>query len=198
MPLEIVLNDITKMEVDAIVNAANIALRMGGDVCGAIFQAAGARELQQEWDALGGRCETGQAVITRRYALPARYIIHTVGSVWRGGGHGEAELLRSCYLNSLQLAQDYQCESIAFPLISSGIYGYPRAEALKIAITAIGDFLSQTDMDVYLLTGWKMPVGSIPMPRCAKWWNTKKQSTVGSLFFWAPTLTRWKLPGVLA
>ena len=150
MPFEIVRNDITKMKVDAIVNAANTALRMGGGVCGAIFQAAGAHELQQECDAIGG-CATGQAVITKGYALPARYIIHTAGPVWRGGGHGEAELLRSCYLNSLQLAQDYHCESIAFPLISSGIYGYPKAEALKIATTAIGDFLSRSDMDVYLV-----------------------------------------------
>jgi len=94
MPFEIVRNDITKMEVDAIVNAANTALQMGGGVCDAIFTAAGVRELQHECDTIG-RCETGQAVITKGYALPAKYIIHTAGLVWRGGGHGEAEMLRN-------------------------------------------------------------------------------------------------------
>lgn len=150
MPFEIVRNDITKMKVDAIVNAANTALQMGGGVCGAIFNAAGVWELQKECGAIGW-CETGQAVITKGYRLPARYIIHAVGPIWHGGGNGEAGLLRSCYLNSLRLARENNCDSVAFPLISSGIYGYPKDEALRIATAAIGDFLSDNDMDVYLV-----------------------------------------------
>ncbi|MDR3265759.1 MAG: macro domain-containing protein [Synergistaceae bacterium] len=150
MPFEIVRNDITKMEVDAIVNAANTALRMGGGVCGAIFDAAGAEELQKECDAIGG-CETGQAVITKGYRLPAKYIIHTAGPVWRGGKSGEADLLRDCYANSLALAEKYDCGSVAFPLISSGIYGYPKDEALSVATAAIGEFLAKSDMSVSLV-----------------------------------------------
>src|SRR5690554_274260 len=102
MPFNVVQNDITKMQVDAIVNAANTSLKMGGGVCGAIFRAAGAKELQAECDAIGG-CPTGEAVITKGYKLPAKYIIHTPGPVWQGGKQGEEELLRSCYFNSLQL-----------------------------------------------------------------------------------------------
>jgi O-acetyl-ADP-ribose deacetylase (regulator of RNase III) len=150
MPLEIVENDITKMRVDAIVNAANSALRMGGGVCGAIFRAAGPQELQRECEAIGG-CETGQAVTTQGYRLPAKRIIHTVGPIWQGGQQGEAELLRNCYLNSLKLARECGCESIAFPLISTGIYGYPMAEAVDIAVGAIADFLAEEDMHVYLV-----------------------------------------------
>jgi O-acetyl-ADP-ribose deacetylase (regulator of RNase III) len=150
MPFAIVRNDITKMEVDTIVNAANRALKMGGGVCGAIFSAAGAKELQAECDRIG-KCETGQAVITGGGKLSAKYIIHTAGPIWNGGKSGEAQLLRHCYINSLELARQHQCESIAFPLISSGIYGYPKAQALQIAVGAISEFLLQHEMMVYLV-----------------------------------------------
>jgi O-acetyl-ADP-ribose deacetylase (regulator of RNase III) len=150
MPLQIIRNDITKMDVDVIVNAANSALKMGGGVCGAIFKAAGVKELQAECDSIGG-CETGNSVITKGYKLPAKHIIHTVGPVWNGGNNDEEKLLRSCYINSLNLAKEYKLQSIAFPLISSGIYGYPKAEAFKIAVTAIQDFLLENEMIVYLI-----------------------------------------------
>lgn len=150
MPFRLVRQDITKMQVDAIVNAANTALQMGGGVCGAIFRAAGSAELQAACDRLAP-IRTGEAVITPGFHLPARYIIHTAGPVYRDGKHGEEELLRSCYLNSLKMAQAHQCKSIAFPLISSGIYGYPKEEALRVAIRAIQDFLAEHDMEVYLV-----------------------------------------------
>lgn len=150
MPFEIIRNDITKMEVDVVVNAANTALKMGGGVCGAIFSAAGAQELQDECDRIG-KCETGSAVITSAGRLPAQYIIHTAGPVWRGGKSGEARLLHDCYINSLELARQHKCESIAFPLISSGIYGYPKDQALHIAMAAIGKFLFLHEMTVYLV-----------------------------------------------
>lgn len=150
MPFQIVRNDITKMKVDAIVNAANTKLTMGGGVCGAIFKAAGEHELQRECDTIG-QCATGQAVITKGYRLPAKYIIHTVGPVWQGGWSNEAKQLRSCYLNSLKLAVENHCNSIAFPLISSGIFGYPKDQALQIATSAIREFLSNIDINVYLV-----------------------------------------------
>ena len=149
MPFEIVRNDITKMSVDAIVNAANSALAPGGGVCDAIFAAAGYDQLDRACRAIG-HCDVGQAVITDGFHLPARYVIHAVGPIWRGGGQNEAALLKSCYISSLQLAEENGCQSIAFPLISSGIYGYPKAEALKIAVSAIGEFLLEHEMQVYL------------------------------------------------
>ena len=150
MPFSIMRNDITKVEVDVIVNAANTALQMGGGVCGAIFNAAGADRLQAACDAYAP-IETGEAVITQGFKLPAKYIIHTAGPVYKDGKHGEESLLRSCYMNSLRLAVEYKCESVAFPLISSGIYGYPKANALRVATDTITEFIGEHDIDVSLV-----------------------------------------------
>ena len=150
MPYSIIRNDITKLSVDAIVNAANTELLMGGGVCGAIFNAAGADKLQKACDALAP-IKTGEAVLTPGFNLPAKHIIHTAGPVYRDGTQGEEKQLRSCYANSLETATKHGCESIAFPLISSGIYGYPKAEALRVATAAIREFINNHDINVYLV-----------------------------------------------
>lgn len=150
MPLLFVRDNIVHMKTDAIVNAANSGLRPGGGVCGSIFDRAGFEDMEKACQKIGG-CQTGDAVITPGFALPARYVIHAVGPVWQGGGHNEEALLRACYTRSLDLAKKHRLESVAFPLISSGIYGYPKEEALQVAVSAISEFLLKNDMTVYIV-----------------------------------------------
>ena len=151
MPFTIVRQDITKIKVDAIVNAANTDLQMGGGVCGAIFKAAGAAQLQAACDKLAP-IKTGEAVITPGFDLPAKFVIHAAGPVYRYQNAEQSEkLLRSAYMESLRLAVENKCESIAFPLISSGIYGYPKDEALQVATATIQDFLINNDIDITLV-----------------------------------------------
>lgn len=141
--IEIAKGDITKLKVDAIVNAANSSLLGGGGVDGAIHSAAGPR-LLEECKELNG-CKTGEAKITKGYNLPAKFVIHTVGPVWSGGNNDEDELLRNCYINSLILAKQNQIKTLAFPAISTGVYRFPLDRAAKIAISTVKDFLSNDD-----------------------------------------------------
>jgi O-acetyl-ADP-ribose deacetylase (regulator of RNase III) len=141
--IDIIRGDITKLDVDAIVNAANTTLLGGGGVDGAIHRSAGP-ELLAECRTLGG-CRPGEAKITRGYRLPARFVIHTVGPVWRGGKHHEPETLANCYRSSLQLAVENGIKTIAFPAISCGAYGYPIPEATQIALKSVRDFLTTND-----------------------------------------------------
>lgn len=148
--IEIKKIGITKLKVDVIVNAANEGLLQGGGVCGAIFREAGSQELIKACNAIGG-CNTGKAVITPGFKLPAKFIIHAVGPVWHGGNHNEAQLLYSAYKQSLLLAKENECHSIGFPLISAGIFGYPKEEAWRKAIQACSDFIKDNpDYEIHI------------------------------------------------
>lgn len=151
MPFHIIRQDITRIKADAIVNAANTELKMGGGVCGSIFQAAGKKKLEEACRGLAP-IQTGEAVITKGFDLPAKFIIHTAGPVYRKENKEESErLLRSSYINSMKTALEHRCSSIAFPLISSGIYGYPKEEAFKVAVSAIEEVLRENELEVFLV-----------------------------------------------
>ncbi len=150
MGFHLVEGDITTMKVDAIVNAANSALLMGGGVCGAIFSAAGASEMQKACTPLSP-VATGDVAVTEGFNLPVKAVIHAVGPVWRGGRQNEQQLLTSCYTRALEEGMKRGFHSIAFPLISSGIYGYPIDEAYRVAISSINEFLKEHEMEIYLV-----------------------------------------------
>ena len=165
--LRIQKQSITEMDVDCIVNAANSQLRHGGGVCGAIFAAAGARELQAACDALG-HCPTGEAVITPGFKLKAKYIVHAVGPIWQGGNHNEEQLLYRCYQNAMEVAYTKGCRSIAFPLISSGIYGYPVKDAWRVAIKAIQESPYDMDVTIAVIDDRALQLGTSILPQEAK------------------------------
>jgi O-acetyl-ADP-ribose deacetylase (regulator of RNase III) len=150
--IKLIFGDITKLEVDAIVNAANSSLIGGGGVDGAIHRAGGPQILAEcrEIVSREGRCATGEAVITSGGNLPAKYVIHTVGPIWRGGQNNEPGLLANAYRNSLKLAAEHGCETIAFPNISTGVYGFPKDKAAKIAVETVTNFLTGTDQIKHL------------------------------------------------
>lgn len=150
MPFYIIRDDVTNLKVDAIVNAANTELREGGGVCGAIFEKAGREKLAKACE-LVSPIKTGQAVVTPAFDLPAAFVIHTAGPRWQGGSKGEVELLKASYRNSLKLAEQHQLTRVAFPLISSGIYGFPKELAFQIARDMIEDFIETSELTVYLV-----------------------------------------------
>jgi O-acetyl-ADP-ribose deacetylase (regulator of RNase III) len=152
MAIETIQSDITTLAVDAIVNAANAQLRGGAGVCGAIFTAAGWDEMQAACDAIDG-CATGDAVATPGFRLPAPWVIHTVGPVWHGGHHGEPALLASCYRRSLEVALDLGARSVAFPAISTGVYGYPSDAAAEIAVSTVRAFTGPVERVVLVAFG---------------------------------------------
>lgn len=166
MALRIIRADITKLKVDAIVNAANSSLLGGGGVDGAIHRAAG-RGLLEECRTLGG-CPEGEARITKGYNLPAKHVIHTVGPVWYGGTKGEPEALKSCYKSSLELAKSNGCKTVAFPLISAGIFGYPHEEALRIAVETIKEYGGELEVTLALFGDELMDLAGKIYPELVK------------------------------
>ena len=165
--LRIRKQSITEMDVDCIVNAANSQLRHGGGVCGAIFAAAGASQLQAACDVLG-HCPTGEAVITPGFKLKAKYIVHAVGPIWQGGSDNEETLLYSCYQNAMKVAYTKGCRSIAFPLISSGIYGYPVKDAWRVAINAIRKSPYKMDVTMAVIDDSVLQLGTSILSQEAK------------------------------